>query len=442
MGVPPLQSLGASAGAAFQATCHLSPPQRDALGASSAIRDSPPAGAHRRLSTGTGAHPTARPGAPLSHPALRATVAPSPSVCPSGAVEPQGSLRQSLCSRARSGEGPVDHGHTAGDPQPSASPAEGSASDGVPGAVASAVPSAAAAAAVSEAEKPQEPQGAQPLDPSRPWLVHPRRTKAHPVAAQAPVVPLPVPRAGGTAPAPPDTAGLGVGTPRAGSGLLEPAPGASATTRAGATTAHGATDLEIPGRPSVHGVETQGAGSVAGEQAEGASSSSTGREGTGLVEFNGYFPHSSEFQVGPEAVLTSQEVLALLGPFMGPERRQRMHAVVENRTVAVVPVVEGLSDLGNVSAVCRTSDGLGFQNVHVISNKTGRARLFRNNRRVSMGSDKWLDVETWGTTAECLGELKRRGYRIAVTCLAPESVRSSLLCYCSSARSLVSSTVM
>jgi hypothetical protein len=39
-----------------------------------------------------------------------------------------------------------------------------------------------------------------------------------------------------------------------------------------------------------------------------------------------------------------------------------------------------------------------------------------------MGAEKWLDIELWDSPAECFRALKKRGYRIATTCLASDSV--------------------
>ncbi|VAH28327.1 unnamed protein product [Triticum turgidum subsp. durum] len=47
---------------------------------------------------------------------------------------------------------------------------------------------------------------------------------------------------------------------------------------------------------------------------------------------------------------------------------------------------------------------------------------YRDNRHVSMGAEKWLDIELWSSPAECFDALKKRGYRIACTSLGSDSV--------------------
>ncbi|BBN15946.1 tRNA (guanosine-2'-O-)-methyltransferase [Marchantia polymorpha subsp. ruderalis] len=134
-----------------------------------------------------------------------------------------------------------------------------------------------------------------------------------------------------------------------------------------------------------------------------------------------WFPHSGAFKINEEGTtLSTEEVLEMLGEYMMDDRKQRIEKVVANRTYSVSVVVEGLSDVGNVSAVCRTADALGFQSVHVIANR--RNMRYRENPRTSMGAEKWLDVEKWDSTAPCLEALKARGYRIAVTHIADDTV--------------------
>ncbi|XP_024390864.1 uncharacterized protein [Physcomitrium patens] len=133
-----------------------------------------------------------------------------------------------------------------------------------------------------------------------------------------------------------------------------------------------------------------------------------------------WFPYEDCFKLDDERSLRSSEVLSMLSPFLGDERKQRIEEVVANRTYSICIAVEGLLDLGNVSAVCRSADALGFQSVHVISNET--KKRYKKNRKVSMGTEKWLDAELWSNTSDCIDTLRQRGYRIAVTHIAPDTV--------------------
>lgn len=116
------------------------------------------------------------------------------------------------------------------------------------------------------------------------------------------------------------------------------------------------------------------------------------------------------YRVGPH-FLSPEEVERVLSSLLSDERKARIEEVLVGRTYQVAPVVEGLVNTGNVSAVMRTAEGLGFQPFHVIRNES----KFKKSVRTSQGAHKWLDVHLWDTPAECLGHLKKKGYQVVVT---------------------------
>ncbi|XP_056169859.1 uncharacterized protein LOC115684326 isoform X2 [Syzygium oleosum] len=130
-----------------------------------------------------------------------------------------------------------------------------------------------------------------------------------------------------------------------------------------------------------------------------------------------WFPYLDRFECGA-SFLSSGEVLEALDPLIMDVRKERFRNAVRNRSYSVCLVVEGLCDFGNVSAAFRSADALGFQSVHVVSCDSSK----RENRHVSMGAEKWLDIELWNSTQECFRVLRSRGYRIATTHLATDAV--------------------
>lgn len=132
-----------------------------------------------------------------------------------------------------------------------------------------------------------------------------------------------------------------------------------------------------------------------------------------------WFPYLDSFKADADVSLTSAQVLEALEPHMLDVRKERFRNTVKNRSYGVCLVVEGLTDFGNVSAAFRSADALGFQSVHVVSCGSKR---YRDNRHVSMGAEKWLDIEVWNSTRECFDVLKSRGYRIATTHLGKNTV--------------------
>lgn len=101
-------------------------------------------------------------------------------------------------------------------------------------------------------------------------------------------------------------------------------------------------------------------------------------------------------------------VAARLAEVLRPQRRARLEAALGGRTYAVVPVVEGLVDRGNVNAVMRSAEALGYQAFHLIQGD----RRFKTSKRTSQGAEKWLDVYRWQTPAACAAHLRARGYQV------------------------------
>jgi len=109
--------------------------------------------------------------------------------------------------------------------------------------------------------------------------------------------------------------------------------------------------------------------------------------------------------------LSPEEVIRVLGPVLTTERKERIERVLRGRTRSVATVVEGVLNTGNVSAVMRTAEALGFQDFHVVTND----QPLKHSKRTSSGAEKWLDVSVWSDPQSCVDHLHERGYRVLVT---------------------------
>jgi len=102
--------------------------------------------------------------------------------------------------------------------------------------------------------------------------------------------------------------------------------------------------------------------------------------------------------------------------FISEHKRDFMERVLAMRTRYVTMVLEDIYQSQNTSAVIRTCECLGLQDVHVIEMQSE----WSTNKLVLKGSNKWLDIIRYRqkgkqNTAACFEVLRSKGYRIAVT---------------------------
>lgn len=106
--------------------------------------------------------------------------------------------------------------------------------------------------------------------------------------------------------------------------------------------------------------------------------------------------------------------IEILRPFVSPRRWDRMHTVLEARTRYITVVVEDIFQPHNASAVLRSCDAFGIQDVHIVENRN----RYQINPGVELGTSQWLTLHRYRgeqATKECIAALRRSGYRIAAT---------------------------
>lgn len=93
------------------------------------------------------------------------------------------------------------------------------------------------------------------------------------------------------------------------------------------------------------------------------------------------------------------------------DRRQELfERTAALRTRHFCLVLEDFYDPHNISAVIRTSEVFGFQDVHIIEEDNS----YKINKAILKGSLKWLNAFIYSKRASAIAELKNRGYKIAV----------------------------
>ena len=124
----------------------------------------------------------------------------------------------------------------------------------------------------------------------------------------------------------------------------------------------------------------------------------------------------SWFEFG-DRVLAPDDIVTILKPRLSESRIETIERVLDARTNDVTVVVEGMVDLGNVSAVMRSADGFGVQSFHAIDT----ANTYKRSRRTTRGTDKWLDRYRWSDVESCYAFLRSRAFQIVVATVGDET---------------------
>ena len=104
-----------------------------------------------------------------------------------------------------------------------------------------------------------------------------------------------------------------------------------------------------------------------------------------------------------------------LSQFVSDHKNQLMLKVLAQRTKHLTVVLEDIFQPHNASAVLRSCDCMGVQDVHIIENKN----KYELNPQIELGAAKWLNLIKYNkaenNTADCLQKLKDQGYKIVAT---------------------------
>ena len=108
-------------------------------------------------------------------------------------------------------------------------------------------------------------------------------------------------------------------------------------------------------------------------------------------------------------------LMAFLKKMVNEKRLELLEKVLGERTQYITVVLEDIFQPHNASAVLRTCDCFGIQDVHIIENRNE----YMINPDVELGSAQWLNIYKYNkaeeNTRKALGVLKKKGYRIVAT---------------------------
>ena len=105
---------------------------------------------------------------------------------------------------------------------------------------------------------------------------------------------------------------------------------------------------------------------------------------------------------------------------MTPERTERLTNVLAKRQPGLTIVLENVSDPHNISAVMRTCDAVGVQDVYILNTKIGLHEMW--SAKASSSAAKWLTVHQFTNAVECFAELRKNFSKIYTTHLSTGAV--------------------
>lgn len=105
------------------------------------------------------------------------------------------------------------------------------------------------------------------------------------------------------------------------------------------------------------------------------------------------------------------DLLAYLETFLTKQRVETFSKVVSNRTKHFTVATEDVYQLHNTSAVIRTCDVFGVQEVNIIEERNSK----RIDREIAMGAQKWVDLNRYHSVTDCIADLQLKRYQIVAT---------------------------
>lgn len=102
------------------------------------------------------------------------------------------------------------------------------------------------------------------------------------------------------------------------------------------------------------------------------------------------------------------QLLTYLESFLTTKRTERFKEVLSQRTKHFTVATEDVFQLHNTSAVVRTCDVFGIQEIHIVEERNSK----RIDREIAMGAQKWVDLNRYHSVKHCISDLKKQKYQI------------------------------
>jgi tRNA (guanosine-2'-O-)-methyltransferase len=105
---------------------------------------------------------------------------------------------------------------------------------------------------------------------------------------------------------------------------------------------------------------------------------------------------------------------------MTPERKEKLDRVLRHRQPDLTVVLENVFDPHNISAVMRSCESVGIQDIYVLNTRIPRHKKWGS--RSSSSAAKWLTIHQFTDVRECITALRSNYDRILTTHLGGDSV--------------------
>lgn len=109
-----------------------------------------------------------------------------------------------------------------------------------------------------------------------------------------------------------------------------------------------------------------------------------------------------------------EQILAAFYEIITPEKQEMYDRIALERTKHVTVALEHISKNHNASAILRTCDCFGIQDLHVME----KNKDYVIQREIARGSGNWVDLHSYSSQnpyTECYHKLKKDGYRLIAT---------------------------
>jgi tRNA (guanosine-2'-O-)-methyltransferase len=105
---------------------------------------------------------------------------------------------------------------------------------------------------------------------------------------------------------------------------------------------------------------------------------------------------------------------------MTPERKNKLVSVLSKRQSNLTVLIENVQDPHNISAVMRTCDAVGIQDIYILTTKIPRHKKW--GAKSSSSAAKWLTIHQFDNVNNCVSELRKKYKKIYTTHLATDAI--------------------